>query len=529
MRSFTSHVSSHTMDSQLKPKASRNRRHFVGNINYVSYYNKVVSQFFNEPIDDIPASRIKGTECIYDGSSTFKNDSGCLWNAEEKRRFFKSLSRNSIHRADIIAEEVKSKSIAEVLAYYHFLKLTLDKVKASTTLKSQMVKNQKRFYHEPNTQLVSYSEMPFSIELSPAMEKLEEAQLMHIIRKQYAPEADRVSLFAAISSLDDIQVINKDAFKSISQFQRELGDFNRSKRLDITVPYKPLIFVESLVKLKVRQMITEILRQSVHYDQPLRIDASFVKNLFPYTSKSLARWFTLRGRPGGKRKVKTHVPVEYEPVIWNEPFVEDQLNLSVDLLPLYDVVQPDEDYDFELFAQETHQVDELDIIESENQNHILLTFLSTCNYEQIKNSMWTDEELEHLEDFDHESDEFDESHQKNGDFDSTNFLSLHADAQDSDTDSSAFETANENQSGASSDVLSNALSSSDALLSDSDPEFDDINGDERNLGATVSDVNSDSDHESDPDEGSNETSDINPPPPIIPELYESFTYTYANY
>lgn len=141
------------------------RKDFHGSYNYADFYNKEVEDFFRpRPIKwsrsyitrsgDIRHLKERGT--IY---------SGTHWSSEEKEIFFEILARVSIHRVDLIKERLKHKSETEILEYYDLLQKNVDTISTSS------------FKH----QLVKFKEIPLSFEMSQSFIDMEEKQAEALI------------------------------------------------------------------------------------------------------------------------------------------------------------------------------------------------------------------------------------------------------------------------------------------------------------------------------------------------------------
>ncbi|GME73746.1 unnamed protein product [Ambrosiozyma monospora] len=89
------------------------------------------------------------------------SESSTFWTVSEKNLFFESLARFSIHRVDLIKEQLKDKSVIEIMAYYNLLK------QETVRYKSNPRKRQK---------LLSMGQIPISYEMSEEFIQFEESQ-----------------------------------------------------------------------------------------------------------------------------------------------------------------------------------------------------------------------------------------------------------------------------------------------------------------------------------------------------------------
>ncbi|CAN3371904.1 hypothetical protein DIURU_004617 [Diutina rugosa] len=138
---------------------------------YVDFYNRQVQDFFsvNDPWDQtLPASVITSDGRVFDGDS---GHPGSLWSPQEKDKFYRLLERYSIHRIDMIAEQLPSKSAEEIMVYYNVLRKSLQRAKRKgrrqeypyTVTKRRKTKHLKGY---SASELVTYDEMPIAYEMS---------------------------------------------------------------------------------------------------------------------------------------------------------------------------------------------------------------------------------------------------------------------------------------------------------------------------------------------------------------------------
>ncbi|OWB81704.1 nucleic acid binding protein [[Candida] boidinii] len=118
------------------------------NKNYRLFFETEAEKFFNfrnEPFGAIKGKDLDSTYVIADPDfnpkhfkesnieDEYKSIPSAYWTLNEKELFFSLLSRFSIHRLDAIAENMKTKSKLEILAYYQLLKWKSKKLKLHST------------------------------------------------------------------------------------------------------------------------------------------------------------------------------------------------------------------------------------------------------------------------------------------------------------------------------------------------------------------------------------------------------------
>lgn len=122
---------------------------------------------------------------------------GTFWNAQEKEVFFTWLARVSIHRAELIVEQLPNKSLVEVLNYYHVLRRDLLRLKRKVgpartqhhKVTIRMNSHQQPFIHtytvlKTHDQLVSMKDLPIAYEMSPRFIAMEEVQAALLLEKE---------------------------------------------------------------------------------------------------------------------------------------------------------------------------------------------------------------------------------------------------------------------------------------------------------------------------------------------------------
>ncbi|GMG20928.1 unnamed protein product [Ambrosiozyma monospora] len=147
---------------------------FTGNRNYYLFYEKEEREFMKlETRNMYPLlmgshlvdkrDRYREKHDFTTEDDKIPSESSTFWSVSEKNLFFESLARFSIHRVDLIKEQLKDKSVSEIMAYYNLLKME------TTRYKSNPKKRQK---------LVSMSQIPISYEMSEEFVQFEESQAM---------------------------------------------------------------------------------------------------------------------------------------------------------------------------------------------------------------------------------------------------------------------------------------------------------------------------------------------------------------
>lgn len=138
----------------------------------------------------LPAARAR-VRADYSGTR------GTFWNAQEKEVFFTWLARVSIHRAELIVEQLPNKSLVEVLNYYHVLRRDLQRLKRKIgpartqhhKVTIRMNSHQQPFVHtytvqKTHDQLVSMKDLPIAYEMSSRFIAMEEIQAALLLEKE---------------------------------------------------------------------------------------------------------------------------------------------------------------------------------------------------------------------------------------------------------------------------------------------------------------------------------------------------------
>ncbi|CAH6719792.1 hypothetical protein CLIB1444_02S16600 [[Candida] jaroonii] len=326
-----------------------NSRSFRGNRNYISLYNSHLSEVFNYPQDTFKESKVSN-DVLYQHQIGYPRFPGSRWTSEEKSMFFHYLARYSIHRLDLISENIPTKSSLEILQYYHVLNRALNKYKK---VKKTHVRGKKFYYKHVSTKLLPYHDLPIAYEMSEEWIKAEEVQSWMATKKEKIVVRDETAKFPAVES----DLIDMEMFEKWNALTKQYG--GESAKVD----YKSVKFYEKLIHLITREMMIYFL---------IRGTQKFNKLDFTRAIN------TVKG-----------LTERYEPLV----FAPKKTVTSIDDLPKLSKVVEDEHIEEQLFERETQEIDEKDMWESRGHEHILLTFMTTANYEAVKHSMYTDVEL----------------------------------------------------------------------------------------------------------------------------------------
>lgn len=371
-----------------KPPSWVNKRHFKGNWNYLNFYNKHVETFFNPENEEFIESKITTSSVIYPHQRGYKKHYGSEWSSEEKNKFFTALARHSIHRIDDIKEAVGTKSEAEIYVYYGHLKKTLRKLKRSK-VKQQVIKGRKLVYYENNNILVNYKEMPLSYEMSKRFIRFEEVQAYFINRKEALLANEYERRFTDYEP----KLFDNNALQNMVDLFIGLGHYPGH----FSIPNRTLVFLEYLVEQKIREFIQNIMygymSKTVIYPKGIRNYATYKTNPMENFLYNLGEFESMEIP---QRDLFNPSKVKVLPPVHDIAFVSKdnpENGLTIESIPQYNITNTNEKLDQQLFEAETNLVDECDIIQSRNHEHILLTFFATYQREMNKESMFTDEEM----------------------------------------------------------------------------------------------------------------------------------------
>lgn len=379
-----------------KPKSYRpiswvEKRHFKGNWNYLNFYNKHVEEFFSHENEEFMSSKVTTSDVIYENQKGYKARHGSEWTSEDKNKFFKALSRYSIHRIEDIKDSVETKTEIEIYAYYHHLKKTLSQVRKNK-VKQQVVKGEKLLYYENNNILVSYKEMPLCFEMSQRFTRFEEVQSYLIHKKESLIENDYSRSFNKFEP----QYLDMDALKNVLDL---CIDINHNPEL-FSIPNRTLIFLEYLIEQKTREFLYDIIYS---YQKKVAVFPRSVRNYATYKTNPMENFLynigDFESKGIAQRDLFSPSKVFKLPPIHDITFVSSETtdsSLTIDSIPKYDITNSYDSHDKldqRLFEAETTIVDEYDVIQGQNHEHILLTYFATFNKERSAGSMFTDEEM----------------------------------------------------------------------------------------------------------------------------------------
>lgn len=322
-----------------------NYRIFRGNHNYVSLYNSHILEVFNYPQDNFKESKI-ANDVRYCNQPGYQRFPGSRWSSEEKNMFFHYLARYSIHRLDLIADSIPTKTSMEILQYYHTLKRSMQKYKK---VKKTHLKGKKFYYKHVSSTLVPYNELPIAYEMSENWIKAEESQSLMIFKKERIMARDEAAKFpGAESELIDLNMV-----------QRWNEEMEKYGGVAAKMDYKSVKLYEKQIYLMVRELVIDLISRGVHEVKKTDLRGAFLRD------------------------------EKYEPLV----FAPKTTMTSINDLPKLSKVVEDEYLEEELFRKETEALESQDAWESRGHEHIILTFLTTANYEKVKNLMYTDEEV----------------------------------------------------------------------------------------------------------------------------------------
>lgn len=434
---------------------------------YVAMYNAHVREFFGE-------QKSFGLKPLMVSSDSLKygepdNTPGTWWSSGEKDKFFRLLSRYSIHCVDMILAALETKSELEILSYYHILQRSLKKMKRY--LKSAHYKvlvPRRRTHHNFRLDmhvpvLILYRDMPIAYEMSEAFTSIEERQALILIQgerkrvndenrrfqrhfdaytssaSEDAPDGETgmVHNRAAAGSADPC-LLNLDAALHISHGVSQTVNHDSVPRLHL----KSFALLEELARIYTYKLVVDVAAK--------KIQSRWVATRNTENPSSVTRVDIERAVELWKRVPSVlFTPLQSEPLVSTIPHIE-QLTQSRPQTSWDELIEEQLDTLVESY------LDEKDGWESRSHEHIMLTFLSSYGrnereIERRKEETNIDEEMPNNEEED-----------------------LHESISESDSDSETdFESANslESDSESGSDLVSESTSESDSdLVSESDLE-----------------------------------------------------------
>ncbi|KAH3660416.1 hypothetical protein OGAPHI_007002 [Ogataea philodendri] len=245
-------------------------RIFQGNINYLRFY-QAEKRRFTSFTSSFGTSNLVGTSISASGfryrHRNINNKAGSYWSAEEKDTFFELLARYSIHRADLIHENLPSKSISSILGYYKLLKREL-----------QQYKRHKRRL----LRLVSYDEIPVCHEMSEEFIEMEESQAFLLKSVSNMRDSDSNFRFKKTHpGLNDQDLVDYDRMNEMSNavfVNNELLDpvdgMKRKLSKPLVLDEESKFVLRQIVKNMTYEIILTVLENKVENEQ----DMTFVED-----------------------------------------------------------------------------------------------------------------------------------------------------------------------------------------------------------------------------------------------------------
>ncbi|EGW30055.1 uncharacterized protein SPAPADRAFT_52892 [Spathaspora passalidarum NRRL Y-27907] len=391
----------------------RPSRVFIGNRAYVDFYNRFVEETFTYS-NSYTTSHLRDSIIAHNGQVYYRSEEGTItehetpgtfWSWQEKERFFDALSKCSIHRADLIQERVKTKSILEIMNYYTHLK------KSTEALKNRKSTVVNRFGLKRNwsTKLLTYHEMPIAYEISPYFINFEELQTESIgYRERTFELAKATKLKSSFAIYEDLSLINLDNFKKL--FSLNLG-------------FPALILIEELIRLLTKRIILKVISTHSNSIRKFDIDQAIASlnyndpdSLFNYRNM----WIEVSNLQKEKRNL-------YEPTLYLDPtFTIPQKHqgenpkgiMHINSLRKGNIANISEELDEELedmlIEHETEELEALDQMNSKVHERGLATMLLPSAYYEPEKAqdlaaLWLTEqrELENESESESESEEED--------------------------------------------------------------------------------------------------------------------------
>lgn len=459
---------------------------------YVAMYNAHVREFFGE-------QKSFGLKPLMVSSDSLKYDEpdntpGTWWSSGEKDKFFRLLSRYSIHCVDMILAALETKSELEILSYYHILQRSLKKMKRY--LKSahyRVLVPRRRTHHNFRLdmhvpQLILYRDMPIAYEMSEAFTSIEERQALILTQgerkkvndenrrfqrhfdaytssaSEDAPDGETGTVHndAAAGSAEPC-LLNVDAALQISHGVSQTVDHDSVPRLHL----KSFALLEELARIYTYKLVVDVAAK--------KIQSRWVTTRNTENPSSVTRVDIERAVELWKRVPSViFTPLQFEPLVSTIPHIE-QLSQSRPQTSWDELIEEQLDTLVESY------LDEKDGWESRSHEHIMLTFLSSYgrneNEEIEKREKTIKESMPNIDEED--TDDLNESVSESDSDSETDFESASNSLEsgsesDSDLDSDSnlvSESGSDSLSDSDSDLVSDFVSASESSGS-SDFHFD---------------------------------------------------------
>jgi RNA polymerase I-specific transcription initiation factor RRN5 len=440
---------------------------------YVAMYNAHVREFFG----DQKPSGLKPLMVSADGLKYGGPDNtpGTWWSSGEKHKFFRLLSRYSIHCVDMILAALETKSELEILAYYHILQTSLQKIRRS--LKSAHYKvlvprrrtrqNFRLDVHVPK--LILYRDMPIAYEMTDAFTSIEDRQALILTQgerkrindenrrfqrhfdtytssaSEDAPDGDSGMVHnggAAAGSADSC-LLNLDVALRISQHVSETVEHDTVPRLHL----KSFALLEELARIYTHKILVDVATK--------KIQNRWVMARNTESPSSVTRIDIERAVEQWKRVPSvTFTPFQSEAPISTIPHIE-QLTQSRPQTSWDELIEEQVDMLVESY------LDEKDGWESRSHEHVMLTFLSSYGKQEErgkdeeKKDKETNGKEKEIEDMKESPDNFDSTSDSDSD---SGFESAESDFQSDSSSDSGSESSSDSGSESGSDSDTSVIS-----------------------------------------------------------------------
>lgn len=355
---------------------------------YVAMYNAHVREFFGEQKSlGLKPLMVSSDGLKYGGPD---NTPGTWWSSGEKDKFFRLLSRYSIHCVDMILAALETKSELEILSYYHILRRSLKKLHRHlkpahykvTVPRRRTHQNFRLDMHVP--ELILYRDMPIAYEMSEAFTSIEERQA-HILTqgerkkvndenrrfqrhfdaytssaREDAPDGETGAVHngAAAGSAESC-LLNLDVALQISQGVSETVDHVSVPRLHL----KSFALLEELARIYTYKVLVDVAAK--------KIQSRWVMTRNTEKPSSVTRTDIERAVKLCKKVPSvTFTPLQSEPVVSTIPHIE-QLTQSRPQTSWDELIEEQLDTLVESYLNEK------DGWESRSHEHIILTFMSS--------------------------------------------------------------------------------------------------------------------------------------------------------
>ena len=271
------------------------RKHY-GLPNYLRFYNGEVLRFFN-PV----GSTSSNLNSLY--VSDDNTAEGVYWTAYEKEQFFHYLARHLIHQVEVIASKIKTKSVVQILAYYHLLKRELKEMKrhrvdvSIAKVPVRLHANQKAFTHKFKVQkklkkLVLIKEIPIAYEVSDRFIEMEEVQSLMLAETERRRNNDENQRFSALlknyknpeadvedGALIDLKIASELTLKLWKRIDKknksieepDLGFVLGTKTLP-KLHFKGIMLLEMLIRAETKKIICKMMNDRINKNWLLRKD-----------------------------------------------------------------------------------------------------------------------------------------------------------------------------------------------------------------------------------------------------------------